>query len=249
MNAPLRILIVEDNEGDAFLLLHQLPTERQTDVRCVCLLSEALAAVDAEQFDIVLLDLGLPDSFGLATLTAMRQHAVKLPIIVLTGNNDEQTGLEAIRDGAQDYLVKGEVDKNLLARSIKYALERRRVENALKELNDTLEERIVERTAQINAVNEKLRTEIAERTRAEQTAEAASLAKSQFLVNMSHELRTPMAGIMGMLQLAIEAEIPQKPREYLEATLNSARSLMRILNDILDMATAIPADPVTAQIH
>ena len=167
-----RLLMVEDNPGDADLLLHLLPRNGGAPplVRCVARLSEALELVAAERFDIVLLDLGLPDSFGLVTLRTMRRRAARLPIIVLTGNNDEQVGLDAIREGAQDYLVKGQTDTNLLARSIKYAIERKQAENALKELNDTLEERILERTAQISRVNESLRTEITERKRAEDAA-------------------------------------------------------------------------------
>ncbi len=71
---------------------------------------------------------------------------------------------------------------------------------------------------------------------AKEAAEATVRAKSQFLANMSHELRTPMTGVLGMLQLALEEDLPPVPREYLETTLTSARSLLRILNDILDMA-------------
>ena len=71
---------------------------------------------------------------------------------------------------------------------------------------------------------------------AKESAEATARTKSQFFANMSHELRTPMAGILGMLQLALEEELAPAPREYLETTLSSARSLLRILNDILDMA-------------
>jgi PAS domain-containing protein len=115
-----------------------------------------------------LLDLGLPDSDGLATLRTMQRHAANLPIVVLTGNNDEAAGLDAIREGAQDYLIKGQAGKNQLARSIKYAVERKQAENTIKELNDTLEERILERTAQISLANEALRGEITERKRMEE---------------------------------------------------------------------------------
>src|ERR1039457_2126457 len=142
----LRLLLVEDNPGDAELLVEMLPIGGTTlyDVKCVARLSVALECVVAEHFDIVLLDLGLPDSDGLATLRTMRQQVAKLPIVVLTGNKDEQMGLDAIKEGAQDYLVKGQTEKNLLTRSINYAVERKQAANALKELNDTLEERVIE---------------------------------------------------------------------------------------------------------
>jgi signal transduction histidine kinase len=244
MTAPLRVLLVEDNPGDADLIVELLSREVFTrlSIKSVSRLSEALEAVAAEVFDVVLLDLGLPDSFGMDTLRAMRQQAAKMPIIVFTGNNDEQAGLAAIREGAQDFLVKGEADRNLLSRSIKYAVERRQAENAVQELNDTLEERIAERTAQLTLANETLRIEIAERRRAEQAlqlakeaAEAATGAKSQFLANMSHELRTPMTGILGMLDLVLLDPLAAEQRHYIETAQTSARALVRILNDILDL--------------
>src|ERR1039457_2385459 len=179
MNDLLRVLLVEDNPGDADLIMELLPRNSTTrfEVENVSRLSLALECIGSGRFDIVLLDLGLPDSNGLATLRAMWRQAVGLPIIVMTGNNDERTGLDAIREGAQDYLIKGQTDENLLARSIKYSVERKQSENALKELNDTLEERVIERTAQITLANETLQNEIADRKRAE---EALRLAKEEW---------------------------------------------------------------------
>ncbi len=158
MSDRLRVLLVEDNPGDADLIVELLPIEGPVvfDVHTVDRLSKALECIGTSRFDIILLDLGLPDSDGLETLRAMLSHPAGFPIVVLTGNNDEQTGLAAVREGAQDYLVKGQTDKNQLTRSIKYAIERKQAENALQELNDTLDERIVERTAQLTSANEKL---------------------------------------------------------------------------------------------
>ncbi|HJV36449.1 response regulator [Geomonas sp.] len=169
MSLSLRILIVEDNPGDADLLQLQLPEDGSVrEVVCVPRLAAALDRVEAGDVDLVFLDLALPDSFGLDTLRRMRRQAEKLPVIVLTGNSDEETGLQAIREGAQDFLVKGELTTHLLARSIKYAVERSRSENALKELNDTLEQRVAERTEALLRANEALRSEIGERQRAEE---------------------------------------------------------------------------------
>ncbi|GFO60438.1 histidine kinase [Geomonas silvestris] len=367
MSESLRVLLVEDNPGDADLLLFQLPEHGTTrwEVVCVGRLCEALDRVSREYFDIVLLDLGLPDSTGMETFRAMRFQAAKLPIIVLTGNQDERTGLEAIREGAQDYLVKGEVGSELLLRAVRYAIERGRTENALLELNNNLEERIAERTVELTNANEALRVEIAERQRAEdamrrikeqwertfasvpdliaildhqhrvlrvndamarrlgrtpedcvglpchevvhgstlppescphnqsledglshtgefhleqfggdflvtttplldengehigsvhiahditerkifeqglreakEVAETAARTKSQFLANMSHELRTPMTGVLGMLDLALSGQLNAEQRSYIETAHSSARALVRILNDILDL--------------
>lgn len=170
MSDRLRILLVEDNPGDADLIVELLPMDGPVvfEVEGAVRLGEALEGIGTKRFDIVLLDLGLPDSDGLATLRAVRRRAAQLPIVVLTGNNDEPTGLAAIREGAQDYLIKGQIGKNLLTRSMNYAITRKLTENALKELNDTLEARIAERTAQLTAINETLRLEIEERQRAEE---------------------------------------------------------------------------------
>ena len=130
---PIEILLVEDNPGDAELIEELLPRDGPVlfAVENVDRLSKAIKRVSTDRFDIILLDLGLPDSDGLATLRAMRRQAPQLPIVVLTDINDEQVALAAIQEDAQDFLVKGLIDKIQLARSVKYAFERKRVENRL----------------------------------------------------------------------------------------------------------------------
>jgi DNA-binding response OmpR family regulator len=90
--------------------------------------------------DIILLDLGLPDSQGLDTLRRVRDHAGEVPIVVLTMLDNEETGLNALKEGAQDYLVKGQMNGPLIARSLRYAIERGRIEKELKKNRDSLEE-------------------------------------------------------------------------------------------------------------
>ncbi len=133
MTDKLHILLVEDNPGDADLIREMLPAvgPEAFEIECVSRLSMALASVKATRFAFVLLDLGLPDSQGLDTILAMRRGAPDLPIVVLTGNQDEKTGLAAIKNGAQDYLVKGQFESRLLIRSIRYAIERKQVEDSL----------------------------------------------------------------------------------------------------------------------
>ena len=130
---PIRVLLVEDNLGDARLLYEDmeeaLPGQFQmTHVRQ---LSEALEYLWKEPCHVVLLDLGLPDSHGIDTLVLTRAQAPDVPIVVLTGFQDESLGDQALKEGAQDYLVKGQVDSKLLARSMRYAIERKAVAEAL----------------------------------------------------------------------------------------------------------------------
>jgi PAS domain S-box-containing protein len=134
MSDLLRVLLVEDNPEDADLIAELLPGEGPTlfIVERVPRLSEALERVGKDRFDIILLDLELPDSDGLDTLRAMQRQAAELPIIVLHEISDERVALAAIQEDAQDYLVKGQIDKQHLSRSIKYAVERKRAKEKLR---------------------------------------------------------------------------------------------------------------------
>lgn len=121
-----RILLVEDNPGDAELIqiLLERNVESPLQVHCVPRLDRAIACLRADSFAAIVLDLGLPDCQGIETLTRLQQHAAGTPIIVLTGQNDFELSLSAVRKGAQDYLSKGLLCGELLARSIRFALER-----------------------------------------------------------------------------------------------------------------------------
>ncbi|NFV80467.1 EAL domain-containing protein [Magnetospirillum aberrantis] len=128
------VLVVEDNPGDARLVELFLREETADPFRILKagVLADALTVLTAEHVDVVLLDLSLPDSFGLATLASVKSVRPLVPVVVLTGTKDEMLALEALRRGAQDYLVKGGDDGELLRRAIRYAIERSRVEVALR---------------------------------------------------------------------------------------------------------------------
>ena len=130
----IHALLVEDNPGDARLFLELV---RDTGANYLKLehvdrLDRALARLSADHFDVVLLDLSLPDERGLTTVVRTHAHAPKVPIVILTGLDDEALAVKAVRAGAQDYLVKGRVDGDLLVRSIRYATERGRAVEALE---------------------------------------------------------------------------------------------------------------------
>src|SRR4051812_16078936 len=123
--AAIRVLIVEDDPDDALLLREDFaaaPGEFQAEV--VTTLAAALKRLDAGGIDVTLTDLTLPDSQGIGTFHALRAHGAKVPIIVMSGVTDEALAVETVRQGAQDYLVKGQVDQRLLVRSVRYALKR-----------------------------------------------------------------------------------------------------------------------------
>jgi len=131
----LRVLVVEDNPGDARLVRAYLEEESTTPVECqrADTLAQALASMQAHPADIVLLDLSLPDSYGLETLARLRAAFPSVPVVVLTGTNDEEIALEALRQGAQDYLVKGQGGGELVRRAVRYAIGRSEAEAALRQ--------------------------------------------------------------------------------------------------------------------
>ena len=131
----IRVLLVEDNLPD-YRLLRALLGECQTiyfDLRHAGRLDAALELAREGEADIILVDLSLPDSHGLGTFSELHQAAPEIPIVVLSGLDDETVAVQAVRKGAQDYLVKGRVDSHILSRAICYAIERHRVEQALLE--------------------------------------------------------------------------------------------------------------------
>ena len=133
----MRVLLVEDNDDDALLIRESL-SETTLEIDRAERLSTALTQLARENFDAVLLDLSLPDAWGLDTIRRLRHEVASVPIVVLTGLNDEEIAMRAVEEGAQDYLFKGQTDGHLLARSLRYAIQRHRAEETLKERNREL---------------------------------------------------------------------------------------------------------------
>lgn len=166
----IKVLLIEDNPADAGLLraVLDIVTSAKFEIVHVKRLSEALSKIQEANFDVLLLDLSLPDSTGIETVTRIQKASSRMPIIVLTGNEDEQLGTEAVRHGVQDYLVKGQIPERLLVRSIEYAIERKQTEQQLKAAKDELEERVRRRTKDLQNTVEALHSEVNERLRTEQ---------------------------------------------------------------------------------
>jgi serine phosphatase RsbU (regulator of sigma subunit) len=142
----INVLLVEDNLGDARLLQELLAESPDCPIRLrrVERLADGLEQARAGGIDLVLLDLSLPDSSGLETFERLNRAAPKMPIIVLSGLDDEELSLTAVREGAQDYLVKGQVDCRLLVRAVRYAIERKRIEEELARYTADLQRAILE---------------------------------------------------------------------------------------------------------
>jgi sigma-B regulation protein RsbU (phosphoserine phosphatase) len=138
----VRILLVEDDPDDVYIIRNLLGDRWHGpfDLVHVELLSAAIQRCQEEPFDVVLLDLGLPDSNGLETFFSIYARAGDVPIVVLSGLSDELAAVKAVQAGAQDYLVKGQLTDRLLVRSLRYAIERSRRHHAEEAMRDTSEE-------------------------------------------------------------------------------------------------------------
>lgn len=162
----IRTLLVEDNAGDAFLLKEKLSydSENQFNLTHVTRLAIAIKLLQKELFDIILLDLSLPDSQGLETFLTLEKIVPNLPIVLLTGLNDESLALEAVREGAQDYLIKGQTSTEVLIRSMNYAIERmhhlekiHQSEVRLHQINRELAQQVKNRTSELEYRNQELK--------------------------------------------------------------------------------------------
>jgi PAS domain S-box-containing protein len=156
----IHLLLIEDNPGDAGLIREMLAEAKgmRFELEWTETLSEGIGRLALGGIDVVLLDLALTDSTGLETLRRLRTASPRAPVVVvLSGLSDEEISFQAVQEGAQDYLIKGQVDTSLLVRSIRHALERGQEQEALRRAHVELENRVRERTAELVKANEALR--------------------------------------------------------------------------------------------
>ena len=224
MTSRVKVLLLEDSPSDAALVKESLAEGGlgQFEFTHVETLAEAMKQARQTGFDVALLDLTLPDSSGRETFLRARAQAPALPIVVMTGIDDEAIGLEAVRHGIQDYLIKGQTTGRQTARSIRYAIERKRSEEALKQAEAALqqeraqlEHKVRERTADLSALNQALQAEILQRQRAEQASQLVlrrlSEAQETERGRISRELHDRLGQDLTALKLGLENLRRQNP--------------------------------------
>jgi signal transduction histidine kinase len=214
---PTRILLVEDNPGDARILRELLSEARSLpfELTHVERLASAREHMGRQGADVILLDLSLPDAHGLETVRSMLEAAPEVPIIVLTGLDDDSTAVQAVQAGAQDFLVKGNVDGGLLARAVRYARERKLLE--------------LERARLLASERE-----------ARATAEAAVRGRDEVLRVVAHDLGNSMSAVLVTTTLLLrtlpEDEAGGKSRRRVENIRALVEQMQRLRQDLLDAA-------------
>jgi signal transduction histidine kinase len=223
--APLRVLLIEDDEDDHLLTQELLREVFGTDfeLEWVTDADAGRAALRRGCHDVCLLDYRLGGCTGLELLREAVADNCPCPIIVLTGLGDRSTDMEAMRAGAADYLVKGRIDAARLERSIRHAIERKRAEQELRRARDELEQRVRARTAELERANAALRE--------------ADQHKDEFLALLAHELRNPLAPIRNSLHLLqARADDPATVHGVRELLDRQVTHLARLVDDLLDAA-------------
>ncbi|WP_276271719.1 hybrid sensor histidine kinase/response regulator [Haloarcula litorea] len=204
-SAELDVLLVEDNPGDAKLVEHylDLPTVSEFVEDLALDHEESLPTandrLESRDYDVVLLDLGLPESTGLDTLDRATDLVDGTPIIVLTGMNDQETALEAVRRGAEDYLPKGDLDGDRLVRALRYAVVRRRQQTKLRRQADRMEFfNSILRHDMLNGMNViRARAEMLERELHGQQAEFATtiVEWSDDIIDLTQKVRSVLDSV------------------------------------------------------
>jgi signal transduction histidine kinase len=210
-STQISVLLVEDSASDAELFRKMfIRSGKGGNLLHVERLSEAVDACDRQTFNVVLLDLNLPDSEGLNTLAEFRATVPNIPVVVLTMMDDEKLALQAMTRGAQDYLVKDQITIQLLVRSLRYAIERGEI---LKQLKDS-EQNILQALEQEQKLN---------------------LLKSNFISIASHEFRTPMTTIrnsMELLQFNLKLT-EEKRNTYFELVKTAINQIIHLIDEVL----------------
>jgi signal transduction histidine kinase len=230
------VLLIEDDEDD-YIMVRDFLSDSSPE-RFILEWSrsyeDALAALETRRYDVFLVDYRLGARSGLEVLEEITVHS-RAPVIFLTGQGDYLVDMEAMRAGAADYLVKGQINSPLLERSIRYAIERKRVEDDLVAAREELEKRVLERTAELAKSNEDLLREISERKRVEEALLENSRKLEFFAYSVTHDLKSPTVAIHGLVRLfhsRYGSGLGERARNICEQILKATEHILALVEKI-----------------
>ena len=217
---PVRVLLVEDNPGDACLFQAILGEKNSRfQLTTVDRLSAAVHLAQTQTIDLIVTDLFLPDSVNGSTFRELHRQAPNVPIIVLSSEDSEATALQCVEQGAQDYLVKGRIDRQSLLRSMRYAMERHRFQSELRRAHGELERHVAERTAELATTAAQLEEALAQLKEAQDrmVQQERLHALGRMASGIAHDFNNALAPIVGFSELLLRPTptIQKKSREYL----------------------------------
>jgi len=212
----IKALLVEDNPGDVLLMEEMLENSPHYnfEIQSTSTLSETIEVLKITNFDIVLLDLGLPDSVGLEAVESLVKLNIEVPIVVVTGLDDEGKGREAIKTGAQSYVIKGKINSESIVNTISHAIERFNILQKLRKNESSLVEK------------NKLLLD-------------ANHSKEKLISIISHDLRGPIGGLVSLLEVLSENFDyleDDKKKYYLNSGISSGKNILELAEDLLSWA-------------
>lgn len=257
MSSVCNVMLVEDNPGDARLIAEMLnESAAQLEIEHTETLSLAIDRVAQGEIDVVLLDLSLPDSSGLSTYSRLQAVAPDVAVIVLTGNTDTRDAIQTVKDGAQDFLVKGRVDGELLSRAIIYAHERKLTERQLREsqvqlkqTNDMLRRTVFDFADSVGKIVEA--RDPYTQGHQERVAEVASKIAFEMRLSVDDANALMMAGLVHDVgKISVPTEILSRPGRLSAHEMDLVRCHSQCGYDILkQISFPWPIADITLQHH